>query len=157
MSDNPTTPPTKPRIVVAVDRSQSAIQAAVLAHGVFGDDVEYTVISVAKGDAAALRDSESELPTTIPFDMAAATDRGIAQETASAVASKTLGGQARAAGLVSSNPAKLICQICTDMNAHFLVIGSPSRSVWKRIFTRSVGGYIVRNAPCPVLVSQSVD
>ncbi len=142
-----------PKILVAVDHSRAAADAAVLAYQVFGEEAEYTVVSVAKGDAAALRDAEGDLPSTIPFDMVAATERGEAQETATAVAASALGGWARVAGLVSPRPGILICKIADKMNADFIVIGSPSRGRWRQLVTRSVGQYIARRAPCPVLIA----
>ncbi len=45
-----------------------------------------------------------------------------------------------------------ICEAAVENDTDVIVIGSHDRSLWERLFTPSVGKYLVDNAPCPVLV-----
>jgi len=139
------------RVLVCVEPSQSSLGAAVEAHRVFGASAEYTVVSVGKGDAAPMPGDE-EVPTMVPFDMTAAQERGRAAETAALVAGEVLGPGARAVGLVGSRPAQLVCEVAGRMEADYVVIGSVRRGLLRRTFSKSFGLYVVRNAPCAVLV-----
>jgi len=139
------------RVLVCVEPSQTALGAATEAHRMFGDRAEYTVVSVGKGDAAPLPGDE-EVPKMVPFDMTAAWERGRAVETASLVAREVLGPGARAVGLVGLRPAQLVCEVARRMSADYVVIGHVRRGFLRRIFTKSFGLYLVRNAPCAVLV-----
>jgi len=139
------------RVLVCVEPSQTAIGAAAEAHRMFGDRAEYTVVSVAKGDAAPLP-GDQEMPTMVPFDVAAAEERGRAVETAALIAHQVLGPGARAVGLVGSRPAQLVCDVARRMNADYVVIGHVRRGFFRRVFTTSFGLYLVRNSPCAVLV-----
>lgn len=48
-----------------------------------------------------------------------------------------------------------ICQRAEELGAAAIVIGSRGRGGWKRAVLGSVSDYVVRNAPCPVVVVNS--
>lgn len=139
------------RILVCVEATQSSIDAAETAHRLFGADAEYTVLSVGKGNAAPLP-GEAEVPIMVPFNMAAAEARGLAVETAAAVAREALTPASRAVGLVSSRPGDLACDVARRMRADYIVVGHVRRGLLRRIFMKSFGLHVVRNAPCGVVV-----
>jgi nucleotide-binding universal stress UspA family protein len=58
------------------------------------------------------------------------------------------------ARVIEGAPGPALCQLATDVGASALIIGSRGRGGIKRAFLGSVSDYVVRNAPCPVLVSR---
>jgi len=144
------------RVLVCVEPAQTSLSAAVEAHRVFGDRAEYTVVSVGKGDAAPMPGTNG-VPIMVPFDMAAAEERGRAAETAALVASQTLGPGTKAVGLVGSSPARLVCDVARRMEVDYVVVGHVRRGILRRILSKSFGLFVVRNAPCAVLVGPPPD
>jgi nucleotide-binding universal stress UspA family protein len=59
--------------------------------------------------------------------------------------------------VIEGDPGPALCQLATDVGASALIIGSRGRGGLKRAFLGSVSDYVVRNAPCPVIVSRSAD
>ena len=55
--------------------------------------------------------------------------------------------------VLRGEPGPRICQYATEMGASALVIGSRGRGGLKRALLGSVSDYVVRNAPCPVVVT----
>ena len=50
------------------------------------------------------------------------------------------------------DPARTICEEASAIGADVVVVGRSSRGLLARIFHPSVSDYVVRHAPCPVLV-----
>jgi nucleotide-binding universal stress UspA family protein len=50
-------------------------------------------------------------------------------------------------------PGPTLCEFAEDAGASVLVIGSRGRGGFKRALLGSVSDYVVRNAPCPVVVT----
>ena len=136
------------KILIAVDDTESAHQATEAAQALF-PEAEHIVLSAAElppfvfgvslgGTADASSDS---LSSTIEADakrnVAAAAESfpdGAAQDTATGDA-----------GLV-------ICREATRLGVDVVVVGREEKSVISRFFHPSVSDYVLKNAPCPVLV-----
>jgi nucleotide-binding universal stress UspA family protein len=56
--------------------------------------------------------------------------------------------------VIEGDPGRALCQLAADIGASALIIGSRGRGGLKRAFLGSVSDYVVRNAPCPVVVSR---
>jgi nucleotide-binding universal stress UspA family protein len=56
--------------------------------------------------------------------------------------------------VIDGDPGPALCQLAAEVDASALVVGSRGRGGLKRAFLGSVSDYIVRNAPCSVVVSR---
>lgn len=146
-------------ILIATDGSDAAVFAGERAVELFGTEgVSYSVVSVgeiyappmsALGITPALftitRDADG---TVLPIDLA--TER--AAEMADAIdADSTATAIAHAGG---AGPA--ICDLATEIGADVLVVGAHERSWWERLVEESTSDYLLRHAPCDVLVVRPV-
>lgn len=50
-------------------------------------------------------------------------------------------------------PGAAVCQFAADVSAGAIVIGSRGRGGFKRALLGSVSDFVVRNAPCPVVIT----
>jgi nucleotide-binding universal stress UspA family protein len=57
--------------------------------------------------------------------------------------------------VIEGDPGPALCRLAADIGASALIIGSRGRGGLKRAFLGSVSDYVVRNAPCPVIVSRA--
>lgn len=55
--------------------------------------------------------------------------------------------------ILSGSPGPALCDLAGDVGASVMVIGSRGRGGFRRAVLGSVSDHIVRNAPCPVLVT----
>jgi nucleotide-binding universal stress UspA family protein len=55
--------------------------------------------------------------------------------------------------LLRGEPGPTICEFAAEVGAAAVVIGSRGRGGFKRALLGSVSDYVVRNAPCPVVVT----
>lgn len=61
------------------------------------------------------------------------------------------------ARVVEGNPGPTLCDLAADVGASALILGTRGRGGLKRALLGSVSDYVVRNAPCSVIVSRSHD
>ena len=54
--------------------------------------------------------------------------------------------------MVEGTPGQTLCALAEELAASALVMGTRGRGGIKRAFLGSVSDYVVRNAPCPVVV-----
>jgi nucleotide-binding universal stress UspA family protein len=54
--------------------------------------------------------------------------------------------------MIEGSPGHALCALAKEISATTIVIGTRGRGGIKRAFLGSVSDYVVRNAPCPVLV-----
>jgi nucleotide-binding universal stress UspA family protein len=59
--------------------------------------------------------------------------------------------------VVSGEPGEALLELARDRKASAIVIGSRGRSGIKRALLGSVSDYVIRNAPCPVVVTRPPD
>jgi nucleotide-binding universal stress UspA family protein len=55
--------------------------------------------------------------------------------------------------VVRGDPGRALCALASELPARALVIGSRGRGGIKRALLGSVSDYVVRNAPCPVVIT----
>ena len=68
-------------------------------------------------------------------------------------AEPTLGNPRVATHVRTGSPAEALVQLCVDVNAQLLVVGTHQRTGIKRLALGSVAEQIIRRARCPVLVA----
>ena len=130
-------------IVVATDGSDQALAAMrialeVAAHG--GDEILVTAVW-------------TELRATLGFPVGVDTDRAWAEEAAAATAALAEQvGLEPATSIRQGAPGREICAAARDHDARLIVIGSRGFGALTGAMLGSVSGYVLRHAPCPVLV-----
>lgn len=56
--------------------------------------------------------------------------------------------------VIEGEPGPALCTVAQEVGAAAIVVGSRGRGGMKRAFLGSVSDYVVRNAPCPVIVTR---
>jgi nucleotide-binding universal stress UspA family protein len=56
--------------------------------------------------------------------------------------------------VIDGEPGPALCRLAAEVGASAVIVGSRGRGGLKRAFLGSVSDYVVRNAPCPVVVSR---
>jgi nucleotide-binding universal stress UspA family protein len=59
--------------------------------------------------------------------------------------------------VIEGEPGPALCQFATEVKATAIIVGSRGLGRIKRAFLGSVSDYVVRNAPCAVVVTRSRD
>ena len=137
------------KILIAVDESDASA-AAVAATRMLFPSADHVLLSVA---------DMTPLMVTDPVG------GGVFTSTATPAAMEAVERSADAAiALAESNidtvdssveigePGRLICEEAARIKADVVVVGRSSRGWFSRLFDPSVADYVVRHAPCPVLV-----
>lgn len=87
-------------------------------------------------------------------------DTKVAQASESAgsaigAAERELGVPAAEVRILQGDPGRSICQLATELSASGIIVGSRGRGGLKRALLGSVSDYVVRNAPCSVVVTRT--
>lgn len=142
------------KVLVAVDGSDESRDAMTKAFELFGEDADYTLVSVGA----------PTLPLTLGYPSGGFTSPGeleiaakAAEEAARAAVDEAehLLHAAHVETVVASEPGSTgssIVRIADEIDADVVVIGSRNRGVFARLFDPSVGKYLIDHANCPVLV-----
>ena len=148
-----------PTLIVATDGSDLAVQAAVAGLSLM-KQAETVLVVTAVDHVDPMDDATGHAGPTMTYEQAEASNRqakteGQAVADATAKALLDLGyGPGQVETLVTEGDAgPALCRVAADVGASALIIGSRGRGGFKRAFLGSVSYYVVRNAPCPVVVS----
>lgn len=138
------------RILVAVDGSPAANEAARIAERLFPND-EHILLSAASVAPFVVPDpfgggAVGLLPSETAYEAAE-------EEADNAVraAQKQLHGEATSVTPLGS-AGFTICQEAVDLKVDVVVVGHGHKNWISRLFDPSVSDYVIRHAPCPVLV-----
>jgi nucleotide-binding universal stress UspA family protein len=74
-----------------------------------------------------------------------------------AAATESLGIEGADSRILAGDAGTAICQLASDLSAQAIVMGSRGRGGLKRAVLGSVSDHVVRNAPCPVVVTGDRD
>ena len=165
-------------VLIAVDDTESSVTAAETARRLFGDDADYTVISVSESDPVYWGDDPlgsgvvyplavppvgagmgmAAMPLTVrspdrPPDADIPTPVESAEQTAREVAAHAGIHEARPIG-DSGDAAKAILEAADNYHADVIVVGSHDRSWLDRLFNSSVADAVLKKADTPVLVAR---
>lgn len=147
------------RVLIAVDGTPEANDAAMFAHRLFGDDPEYLVVTVAEtgaliGGVLPLADPTFAgggayiSPEVARESVESAVHE--AEETAIDVAREVEDEQH--AIVETGDPGEAIVRVAKERNVDLIVVGSHDRGWFSRLITPSVRDHLINHAPCPVLV-----
>ena len=149
-------------LLVATDGSDLAIRAAVEGVSLTRPADRVLVVAVADLlDASLAEDATGHAAASMTPDELESHNRGITAEGRAAV-----DATAEALRVVTSMPARVdtmvvdgdpgraLCRVAADVGATAVIIGSRGRGGLKRALLGSVSDYVVRHAPCSVIVSR---
>jgi nucleotide-binding universal stress UspA family protein len=148
-------------VIVATDGSDLAIEAALAGLSVTKRADKLLVVS-AVDLVDPLADATGHAGPTMTLEQAEASHREAKAEGQAAVkatveALQDIGYAPEQIEtlLVEGDAGPALCRLAADVGALALLVGSRGRGGFKRAFLGSVSDYIVRNAPCSVVVSRS--
>lgn len=142
-------------VILCTDGSDLAIQACTSGLAILGTPDVVTVVTVVEGiDPELLSDGGGHAGASMtPAQYDRARTDGLA------AGGDAIDRTVRALGLASVETRMLegtagsaLCDFATEIGATALVIGTRGRGGIKRALLGSVSDYVVRNAPCPVVV-----
>ena len=150
-------------LIVATDGSDLAFQAALA--GVSLARPADTVLVVSAVDLVAPgEDATGHAGPTITYEVAEASNREAEAQGQAAVAA--IADALRGLGyapeqvetrLVEGGPGPALCRLADEVDASALIVGSRGRGGLRRALLGSVSDYVVRNAPCSVIVSRTTE
>jgi nucleotide-binding universal stress UspA family protein len=142
-------------VIVASDGSPLALQAAARGLAVLrpADEVVVAVAIRALDDSLALDGSGHAGATFTEAELRA--QQAAAKAEGEAIVADTvaaLGSAPVSTRLVEGDAGSALCALAAELGADAIVIGTRGRGGFKRALLGSVSDYVVRNAPCPVVV-----
>jgi nucleotide-binding universal stress UspA family protein len=149
-------------LVVGTDGSELSIEAGAAGLAILKPCDRVLVVSVSDGPDPLLTDDASGhaaaslTPGEFDDQSRAAQDRSRAAAEAMISAFRERGALPDdIEGLViEGEPGPALCKLARETGAAAIVVGSRGRGGIKRAFLGSVSDYVVRNAPCPVVVTR---
>jgi nucleotide-binding universal stress UspA family protein len=141
-------------VIVAIDGSDAALQAARAGLAIVHPAADVVIVTV-------IEPSDGSLPVSgFAGAVMSPQDEDDENEARTAAANEHLAAAAAALGLHADQtlilhgvPGMAICDHAAERPARAIVIGSRGRGRIKRALLGSVSDYVVRNAPCPVVIT----
>jgi nucleotide-binding universal stress UspA family protein len=143
-------------IVLCTDGSPEALGALSAGLDLLGPEHEFVLVTVTDApDEASLAGSGHAGPELSPeeYDDQVAQARE-AGRSAVGEAQSDLALAGAEVHVLRGEPGAAICQLATELSARAIVIGSRGRGGLTRAFLGSVSDYVVRHAPCSVVVTR---
>ena len=149
-----------PKVLVASDGSHVAITAARRGVSLLPPDSEITVIAVAPLISPVTGMPQAD---TFPGPLVDPLTIDEVEEVRTQSASDDVDTTIAALGIDAArrvehgDPAETICEVARSGGFDLIVIGSHGAGFMKRALFGSVSQYVLRHAPCPVLVVRHVE
>jgi nucleotide-binding universal stress UspA family protein len=139
--------------IVASDGSALALQSAAAGLAILQPTDKVIVITVVDGTYPSLTEDDLGNEARSAKNSANLRDERMAE--GQRVLDQTAAAMNRniETRLVEGSPGIAICELAKEMSADAVVIGSHGHSGVRRALLGSVADYVVRHAPCPVVVS----
>lgn len=139
------------RVLIATDGSSAALHAAERAHALVGE-ADLTLLSVITSipgsDAGGI---EGSVYTPDERNQRWEAEWSAAADDLARTAAVT-GGAPVEQRIEVGEAGSVICGVAEEVGADVVVVGSHGRGFLSRVLLGSVSEYVVRHAPCPVLV-----
>ena len=145
------------RVLIGVDGSELAREAARQALDVLGTAHEITLVEVVRPiTPIAAVPTGAIAGEAVIGDQVEATEesnraRAAEAETHLAATARELGVEATTR-VVMGDPGTELCRLAADADVDLLVVGSHGSGFLKRVLLGSVSHHVLHHAPCPVLV-----
>ncbi len=141
------------KILIAVDDTESAHQATQAARTLF-PDAEHIILSAAELPPFAFGVPLGGI-IAVPSDSLTASIEADAERNVVAAAESFPDGAAH--DMATGDAGLVICREAARLGVDVVVVGREEKSVLSRLFHPSVSDYVMKNAPCPVLVVREGD
>lgn len=142
-------------VLLCADGSEISTRALAAGLGLLHPDAQLIVATVAEdldpmlvtgtGFASGVMSAET-------FEQQRRDLEAQAQETGRSAAA-TLGIETAEVRVLHGDPAQQLCNLAEEVSASAMVIGSRGHGGFRRALLGSVSDYVVRHAPCPVIVT----
>ena len=151
-------------VLLALDESEAAVEAARQAHRLFGADATYLALNVAErapawGPVPAVRGAVYPFPHGAPYPLV---EEEIVQQPSAETldeARETAHELADAAGVDATpvgdygDPTAAILAVAAAHDVDVIVVGATEKSWWRRMIDGSVANDLVRESTRPVLIA----
>jgi nucleotide-binding universal stress UspA family protein len=147
-------------VIIGTDGSDAAIAACAAGLKVVGEPDSVVIVSIVDGiDPGLVSDGGGHAGPSMTADQyndaraeGLAAGRDAVERTAAA-----LGRPSSETRVLEGSPGHALCDFAVECGAGAIVIGTRGRGGLKRALLGSVSDYVVRNAPCPVVVTAATD
>jgi nucleotide-binding universal stress UspA family protein len=143
-------------IVVCVDGSDDSLRAASTGFALLPPDARVVVVTVIEDSDATLVTGAGGHAGGVMSDeefQALEHTRAVDGQEITARAAAAITAASPETRVISGNPGPALCGLATELSARALVLGTRGRGGIKRALLGSVSDYVVRNAPCPVVIT----
>ena len=146
-------------VLVAVDGSDLSFDAARAGLALLAPATPVTVVTVVElSDPTLVTGAGMAGGVMSSEELDALDESRVAEgEATLKAAAEALGRDDADALLVRGDPAPALCDLAREQSANAIIMGSRGRGGIKRALLGSVSDYVVRNAPCPVIVTGPAD
>lgn len=145
---------TSETVIVAVDGSDAALHAARAGLAIVHPEVDVVIVTVVEPRDDAVPVSGFAGSGMSPQEVEAEDEaRMTAARDDLAAAAAALGPHDHQTMVVRGSPGAALCDIAAERSARAIVMGTRGRGGLRRAFLGSVSDHVVRNSPCPVVVT----
>ena len=150
-----TTSPVLETVVLCVDGSEEAEQAVQAGFALLAPVKRVVVVSVVEASDPTLVTGTGMAGGVISVEEYEELDQEAAQEGWGHAerAAKQLGLRDPEIHVLRGSPGEALCSFAREAHARSIVMGSRGRGGIKRALLGSVSDHVVRNAPCPVVIT----
>ncbi len=152
-------PPALEAVIVGVDGSEESLHAVRAGFAVVQPASRVVIVTViAPGDTTLVTGTGMAGGVMSPEEYQETEDVLHAEGRACVEAAAAALGADNSETLVATgDPAQTLCELAAERSARAIVMGSRGRGGLKRALLGSVSDYVVRNAPCPVVITGPSD
>ena len=142
-------------VLVAVDGSDAALDAARSGLALLAPDTTVVVVTaVAASDPTLVTGTGMASGVMSAEELEALDEASLAEGEAAVTAARAALNRPDAdAAIVSGDAGPALCDMARERDVSAIVMGSRGRGGIKRALLGSVSDYVVRNAPCPVIIT----
>ena len=142
-------------VLLCIDGSELSLAAAAAGRALLAPDTAVAIVTVSDApDVAETVGSGHAGPAISPEEFDRKTKAADAAARSNlAAAAEALDLPDAATHVLGGHPGQAICRLAAELSAAALVIGSRGHGGLKRVVLGSVSDYVVRNAPCTVVVT----
>lgn len=142
-------------VLIATDGSEAAREAGQAAAELLRPAAHHLYVSVIPEPETPMDTAGGLVGPTMTNEEAVdqAREERLAGNTALDVTIDAVGeNTAERVLLTGSEPGRALCDLAEERQADVIVMGAEHRSLFQRLLVGSASAYVVRHAPCPVLV-----
>jgi nucleotide-binding universal stress UspA family protein len=143
-------------VIVGTDGSDLSVQAAIGGVALLRPEGSVLVVTVVEGTDLSLLDDGSGHagPSMSQSEFESKRERLLAAGVEAVARTATMLGRDVETRVIEGSPGSALCRLASDLPADAIVLGTRGRGGVRRALLGSVSDYVVRNAPCPVVITR---